>query len=103
MTKDIQIKINNNVLYHYNEYGKRKFDSHGGRLYTCNAHIEYVDGYIGLISYNTLIACIDEETGILYDFLRAVYGYTATSAQHISKFAKRFGIDHNKIERYYSV
>lgn len=43
-----------------------------------------------LISYNTEVACIDFSTGICYDYLRKVYGYTATSAQHISKFMKKF-------------
>lgn len=41
-----------------------------------------------LKSYNTIVAAYDEVTGIGYDFLRKVYGYTATSAQHISKFFK---------------
>lgn len=42
-----------------------------------------------LKSYNTLVAMIDE-CGVCYDFLRYVYGYTATSAQHISKFFKDY-------------
>ena len=42
-----------------------------------------------LKSYNTLVAMIDE-SGVCYDFLRYVYGYTATSAQHISKFFKDY-------------
>lgn len=39
-----------------------------------------------LRSYKTIIAVIDHETDTLYDFLRYVYGYTATSAHHIAKF-----------------
>lgn len=43
-----------------------------------------------LKSYNTIVAAYDEVTGIGYDFLRKVYGYTATSSQHIAKFFKQF-------------
>ena len=38
-----------------------------------------------LKSYDTIVAMIDEN-GDGIDFLRYVYGYTATSAQHIRKF-----------------
>ena len=38
-----------------------------------------------LKSYNTIVAMVDEK-GDGIDFLRYVYGYTATSAQHIRKF-----------------
>lgn len=47
--------------------------------------------YHGLRSYNTIVAFIDVQTDTLYDVLRLVYGYTSTSAQHISKFAQDFG------------
>lgn len=61
------------------------------RLNTCQAWT-YEDGhFVVLISYNTEVACIDRRTRICYDYLRKVYGYTATSAQHISKFMKKFG------------
>lgn len=60
------------------------------RLNTCQAWT-YEAGYFAvLISYNTEVACIDMRTGICYDYLRKAYGYTATSAQHISKFMKKF-------------
>ena len=39
-----------------------------------------------LISYNMLVAFTIG--GVMYDFLRYVYGYTATSAKHIAKFRK---------------
>lgn len=48
--------------------------------------------YAVLTSYNTVVAIIDYATDTLYDFLRYVYGYTSTSAQHISKFSKDYGI-----------
>lgn len=47
--------------------------------------------YYVLRSYRTIVAIIDVRTDTLYDFLRYVYGYTATSAQHISKFSKDYG------------
>lgn len=60
------------------------------RLNTCQAWT-YVNCYfVALISYNTEVACIDMRTGICYDYLRKVYGYTATSAQHIAKFMRKF-------------
>ena len=47
--------------------------------------------YYVLRSYNTVVAAIDVSNDTLYDFLRYVYGYTSTSAQHISKFSKDYG------------
>lgn len=61
------------------------------RLRTCSAEVYRVGTFWALRSYNTTIAIIDTETDTLYDFLRLVYGYTATSAQHISKFSKDYG------------
>ena len=46
----------------------------------CSAHVMGNENYYILISYNTPIAIIDSWTGIGYDFLRLIYGYTATSA-----------------------
>ena len=48
--------------------------------------------YYVLRSYRTIVAIIDTQTDTLVDFLRYVYGYTATSAQHISKFSKDYGM-----------
>lgn len=60
------------------------------RLRSCNAEILASDKYYLLRSYNTIVAAIDAD-GYCYDFLRLVYGYTATSAQHISKFYHDLG------------
>ena len=49
-------------------------------------------GYF-LKSYRTIIAYIPFNSNICYDFLRYVYGYTATSAQHIAKFARDYNAD----------
>ena len=53
---------------------------------------------IGLDSIDSLemIAAIDKEYGGMFDFLRYAYGYTATSAQHIAKFAA----DYHATSRY---
>ncbi len=61
------------------------------RLNNCQAWTYEVSYFAVLISYNTEVACIDMRTGICYDYLRKAYGYTATSAQHIAKFMKKFG------------
>lgn len=66
------------------------------RLRSCNAYVSRIGKWLVLTSYSTDVAIIDIQTGVLYDFLRLVYGYTATSAQHISKFAE----DYSVIERY---
>jgi len=56
------------------------------QLRSCQAKVYACDSFYVLQSYGTIVAAIDRDTGIAYDFLRKVYGYTATSAQHISKF-----------------
>lgn len=64
------------------------------RLRTCSAEVGITEDFYLLWSYRTNIAVIDRKTGILYDYLRKVYGYTATSAQHISKFGRDYGAQH---------
>lgn len=76
-------------------------DSTWKKFRHCSAEVLEKDNYIMLRSYNTIVAVIDLEYGIGYDFLRLVYGYTATSAQHISKFFKDYGV--LKVERAYPV
>lgn len=56
------------------------------RLLYCSAYVFDTDHFYILKSYDTFIACIEKSTDTLYDALRIVYGYTATSAKHISKF-----------------
>lgn len=58
----------------------------GKRLRSCNARVIDDGDYFVLFSYNTMVAFIEKSTNTLVDILRYVYGYTATSAQHISKF-----------------
>lgn len=71
------------------------------RLRTCQAWIYESDNYYFLKSYNTIVAIIYKRTNTLYDCLRLVYGYTATSAQHISKFANDMGV--STVYTYYTV
>ena len=58
------------------------------RLLSCQAWVYETDNYYILRSYNTMVAVIDKKSDTLVDMLRGVYGYTATSAKHISKFSK---------------
>lgn len=61
------------------------------RLCTCQAYVYETPSFYVLRSYNTVVAIIEKKTDTCYDFLRGVYGYTSTSAQHISKFDKDYG------------
>ena len=91
MTINEQKAINVQAVEAYNAAMNALTNSHGDytvkRLRSCTAIVISVPGYRLLRSYNTIVAVIDYSDGICYDLLRYVYGYTATSAQHISKFA----------------
>lgn len=63
----------------------------GKRLRSCTAWVFETESFYILKSYETYVACIRKYDDILYDALRIAYGYTATSAQHISKFAHDYG------------
>ena len=68
------------------------------RLRTCKATVYESPFYLVLQSYNTVVAFIDKDNMTLYDFSRYVYGYTATTAQHIAKFANEYDVSHS--DRY---
>lgn len=89
MKKHDQLMVNNDVEEAYNDL-MQCIDHHGSRkvarLRTSQAEVYETYGYTYLKSYNTIVAAIGHDDNICYDFLRMVYGYTATSAQHISKF-----------------
>ena len=70
------------ILYSVFNKGKKRC-----KLYSCNAEIWECMGILSLVSYGTPIAVYTDD-GSLYDCLRVVYGYTSTSAHHISKFKK---------------
>lgn len=109
MTKTEQREINESVLAILNDYKRTNWDIyHERKLRSCSATVaEAVDPetgelrYVVLRSYRTVVAVIDTRTSTLYDFLRYVYGYTATSAKHISKFARDYGAA--KVLHYYPV
>ncbi|UVY46738.1 MAG: hypothetical protein [Bacteriophage sp.] len=60
------------------------------RLRSCSAVVFETEHYFILQSYRTPIAVIAKSTDTLYDAQRYVYGYTSTSAQHVSKFEKDY-------------
>ena len=71
--------------------GKWWYEARIEQLNHCQATVFETEKYLLLRSYQTIVAAIDKSTGICYDWLRLVYGYTATSAQHIRKFADKYG------------
>ena len=94
LSKKVQIESNKKVLAavdRYNEEVKGTILHHGTRLRTCHAYVYETPSFYVLRSYNTVVAIIDKSSDICYDFLRGVYGYTSTSAQHISKFDQDYG------------
>lgn len=85
----INFEIERNVAFANIELAQIK--GKGKRLRSCTAYVFESENYYYLKSYNTVIAFIDKNTDTLYDVLRLVYGYTSTSAQHISKFSSDYG------------
>lgn len=111
MTKQEQKQVNQIVLEKIDEFSNCKKTVHSVKaLRYCDAMVyEYVNDETGeviyaLQSYKTVVALI--YGNCLYDFLRYVYGYTATSAQHIAKFTHDY-IDifytETKTYRYYPI
>lgn len=70
----------------YAEYNSLPYGYKPARLRSCSATVYETHNYYILRSYNTVVACIDKSTGICYDVLRHVFGFTSTSCQHINKF-----------------
>lgn len=114
MTKNEQREINQQVLTLINDFNTtNNYTGNFKRLRSCSAEVApVIDAETGellyyvLRSYRTIVAAIDVRTDTLYDFLRYVYGYTATSAKHISKFARDYGRSKwgcTHVLRYYSV
>ena len=109
MKKETQERINEEVLTmieKFNQYVEEGHDCQVERLLTCNAYVKRYEDFDVLVSYKTQIAIIDKKTDTIYDFLRYVYGYTATSAQHIAKFSREYGYGKYgcaKMLRYYDI
>lgn len=103
-----QEAINNEVIAFMQENNDEIYGYKGLpiRLRYCTAEVYETANLYVLRSYNTIIAAIDKRTDTLYDFLRYVYGFTSTSAQHIAKFrhdygAGKWGVSYEK--RYYHI
>ena len=84
-TQKAMMMYDNAIVYYHNNPHTEK------RLLSCTAKVIITDKYYLLQSYSTIVAVIDRTTNTLYDVLRVVYGYTATSAQHIAKFNREYG------------
>lgn len=91
--KALQEKFNMECVNEFNN-AMRELDLNRSvswhRLYNCNARYCVTDNYAILQSYSTIIAVQNLDTACCYDLLRCEYGYTATSAQHVSKFKHFF-------------
>ena len=91
--KDFQEMDNTLTLYLYTEFGKelKELPTRCERLRNCQAWVYETSRYYILKSYETIVAFIVKDGDILVDVLRYVYGYSATSTQHISKFSHDYG------------
>lgn len=94
MKKAEQAIVNEKALSLYNKAidDYLRYNYEVKRLRTCQAEVIITENYYLLRSYNTIVAVIDRDFGYQADVLRNVYGYTATSAQHIAKFFNDFGV-----------
>lgn len=93
MSKKEEALMNEEVIAivdKYNEEVKQNGLHHGTRLRTCQAYVYETPSFYVLRSFNTVVAIIEKNTDTCYDFLRLVYGFTRTTAQHISKFDKDY-------------
>ena len=97
MKKDVQLVINEwvenvyeNCMDEYEE-SVNSFRGMWKQLRTCKVDVYETKNFYILRSYNTIVACINKNSGQAYDFLRMVFGYTSTSAQHIAKFVSDYG------------
>lgn len=95
MKKSLQLAMNEwveNAYEYMQDEMKEYYPSYlWKKLRSCQADVLETKNFYVLRSYNTIVACIRKDCLQSYDFLRMVFGYTATSAQHISKFFKDYG------------
>lgn len=94
MTKKEQLEINEKVDEICEEIYNLGMHERAGewkRLRTCSAYVCKLGRFYILKSYRTIVAAIDTSDDTCYDFLRKVYGFTSTSAQHIAKFRHDYG------------
>lgn len=90
MKKSVQVSINEIAIARWNEAIAEYNDAYTkatiSKLYSCSARVFETDNYYFLCSYNTIVACYNKNSIEFTDMLRYVYGFTATSSQHIAKF-----------------
>lgn len=93
MRKELQEMDNTLALYFYTEFSKevKELPVRCERLRNCQAWVYETSKYYILKSYETIVAFIVKDDDVLIDVLRYVYGYSATSAQHIAKFSNDYG------------
>lgn len=95
MTKKEIQKLENQLVENACNKEQKVWDNASKELYEferldyCQAETYQTRGYSFLRSYNTIVTFIDD-SGNLFDVLRLVYGYTSTSAKHISKLRNKF-------------
>lgn len=93
---DIRLTNKNRDVYElFIEQIKQEAENSSGQwkqLRRCSADYKVCyNGDIILRSYATIVAAIPvTNPDTCFDFSRVVYGYTSTTNQHISKFAKEF-------------
>lgn len=110
MKKNEQTEVNHyieNIVNDINALLRTEKPIKWKQMYRCSADTCIVKGdWVLLRSYSTIVAAYNIYTGELFDFLRLVYGYTSTSAQHIAKFRNycryEYGNDPS-IYRWYAV
>ena len=99
-----QRKENEKILQVLEEIRNEKWhSSYTQRLRSCQAWVQETDNFYLLKSYDTYVAAVKKSDNSCYDFLRKVYGYTATSAQHIAKFFADYSDRYATKYRYYYV
>lgn len=89
MKKSTQLAMNDVAIDALNSFLQDVHENHAWYskdFRRCNGEVFVNARYTWLKSYNTIVAFIDHNDGVACDVLRYVYGYTATSAQHIAKF-----------------
>ena len=79
---------------YFNKFYPKEYPYKSRPFRKCSATVHYNSDGVFLKSYDTYIAFIPTGKKFCVDFLRYVYGFTATSSQHIRKFAEDFGADY---------
>ena len=94
MKRAEQLKINANVVANFLKINEEmsEYCMPVARLRTCSADVFETEHWYVLFSYRTPVAAVHKESCTGIDFLRYVYAYTATSAQHIAKFFHDYGV-----------